>query len=89
VKAFSHFSTILQESFVTVWIPSPFQGGPIDSETQGVALGWSAAALSAPESKISKFEFTNFDSWPFLRRPGSVEILDENVGFVRRAAPKL
>jgi len=34
------------------------QGAPIDSETQGVALGWSAAALSAPESKLSKSEFT-------------------------------
>ena len=36
----------------------PLQGAPIDSETQGVALGWSAAALSAPESKLSKSEFT-------------------------------
>jgi hypothetical protein len=32
-------------------IPAPLQGAPIESETQGVALGWSAAALSAPDSK--------------------------------------
>jgi hypothetical protein len=37
------------------------QGAPIDSETQGVALGWSAAALSAPESKLSKSKFTSLD----------------------------
>jgi hypothetical protein len=35
------------------------QGAPIDSETQGVALGWSAAALSAPDSKSRKSEITS------------------------------
>jgi hypothetical protein len=35
------------------------QGAPINSETQGVALGWSAAALSAPEPKLSKSEFAS------------------------------
>jgi hypothetical protein len=32
-------------------LPAPFQGGPhyIHPETQGVALGWLPAALSAPE----------------------------------------
>jgi hypothetical protein len=43
------------------------QGGPIDSETQGVALGWSAAALSAPESKLYKSEFTSLAGWPLMR----------------------
>jgi hypothetical protein len=42
-------------------IPPPLQGAPIDSETQGVALGWSAAALSAPQSKLSKSKFTSLD----------------------------
>jgi hypothetical protein len=37
-------------------IPPPLQGGPINSETQGVALGWSAAALSAPRSKDVQFQ---------------------------------
>src|ERR1700730_8119422 len=36
-------------------------------KTQGVALGWIAAALSAPESKLYKSEFTSFDSSPFVR----------------------
>src|SRR5467141_2642288 len=48
-------------------IPAPLQGAPIDSETQGVALGWVAAALSAPESKLCKSEFTSLDGWPFMR----------------------
>src|SRR5713226_5539582 len=48
-------------------IPAPLQGAPLDSETQGVALGWSAAALSAPESKSCKSEFTSLDSWPIVR----------------------
>src|SRR5260370_28880442 len=39
--------------------PSPLQGEPIDYETQGVALGWNAAAPSAPESRLGKSEFTN------------------------------
>ena len=43
------------------------QGGTIDSETQGVALGWRAPALSVPESKLCKSEFTSFDGWPFMR----------------------
>src|SRR6266404_9391040 len=51
---------------VRVHVP-PLQGAPINSETQGVALGWSAAALSAPESKLCKSEFTSFDGWPFMR----------------------
>jgi hypothetical protein len=42
-------------------IPAPLQGAPIDSETQGVALGWSAAALSAPESRLKKSKFTSLD----------------------------
>jgi hypothetical protein len=37
--------------------PAPPQGAPIDSETQGVALGWSATALSAPKSEICKSQF--------------------------------
>src|SRR5467141_5125592 len=47
--------------------PPPLQGAPIDSETQGVAMGWSAAALSAPESKLCKSELTCLDGWPFMR----------------------
>src|SRR6266436_1991860 len=47
--------------------PLPLQGTPIDSETQGVALGWSAAALSAPESKLCESEFASLDGWPFVR----------------------
>jgi len=39
-------------------IPAPFQGAPTDSETQGVALGWSAPALSAPDYKLCKSEFS-------------------------------
>jgi hypothetical protein len=35
------------------------QGAPSGSKTQGAALGWNAAALSAPESKLRKSEFTN------------------------------
>jgi hypothetical protein len=42
-------------------IPAPLQGAPIDSETQGVALGYHAAALSAPEPKLYKPEFRSFD----------------------------
>src|SRR5467141_1059855 len=49
-------------------IPAPLQGAPIDSETQGVALGCHAAALSAPESKLCKSEFTSLDGWPSMRR---------------------
>jgi hypothetical protein len=41
------------------------QGAPIKSETQGVALGWCAAALSAPESKLCMSEFTSQDGWSF------------------------
>ena len=48
-------------------IPPPLQGGPIDSESQGVALGLRAAALSAPESKLCKSEFASLDGWPFVR----------------------
>src|SRR5467141_3544636 len=48
--------------------PPPLQGAPIDAETQGVALGWTAAALSAPESKLCKSELTSLDGWPFMRR---------------------
>src|SRR5467141_3331896 len=48
-------------------IPAPLQGAPIDPETQAVALSWSAAALSAPESKLRKSEFTSFDGWQFMR----------------------
>src|SRR5712664_3147777 len=52
---------------VRVHVP-PCKGGPIDSETEGVALGWSAAALSVPESKLCKSEFTSLDGWPFMSR---------------------
>ncbi len=31
--------------------PAPLQGAPIDSKTQGVALGLSAAALSVPDDQ--------------------------------------
>src|ERR1700704_6489164 len=48
-------------------IPAPLQGAPIDSETQGVALGYHAAAPSAPEPKLCKSEFTSLDGWPFMR----------------------
>src|SRR5882762_6446590 len=51
---------------VRVHVP-PCKGAPIDSETQGIALGWSAPALSAPESKLCKSEFTSFDGCPFIR----------------------
>src|SRR5467141_3884301 len=50
-----------------VGIPAPLQGAPIDSETQGVALGYHAAAPSAPEPKLSKPKFRSFDGWPFMR----------------------
>ena len=43
------------------------QGGPIDSETQGVTLGWSAAAPSASESKLCESEFRSLDGWPYMR----------------------
>jgi hypothetical protein len=42
------------------------QGAPIDSETHGVALGWSAAALSAPKSMLIKSKFTRFNGQPFI-----------------------
>src|SRR6266481_4678590 len=48
-------------------IPAPLRGAPIDSETQGVALGYHAAAPSAPEPKLYKPEFRSFDGWPFMR----------------------
>src|SRR3977135_1924016 len=48
-------------------IPAPLQGALIDSETQGVALGYHAAAPSAPEPKLYKPEFRSFDGWPFMR----------------------
>src|SRR3981189_2391805 len=48
-------------------IPAFFQGAPIDSETQGVALGYHAAAPSAPEPMLYKPEFRSFDGWPFMR----------------------
>jgi hypothetical protein len=38
-----------------------------DSETQGVALGLRAAALSAQESKSCKSEFTILGGWPFMK----------------------
>jgi hypothetical protein len=44
------------------------QGAPIESETQGVALGWNAAALSAPELKSRKSEFMSRGGWQFMRR---------------------
>jgi hypothetical protein len=40
----------------------------IGSETQGVALGFIAVVLSAPESKLSKSEFTSLEGWPSVRR---------------------
>jgi hypothetical protein len=39
----------------------------LDPETQGVALGWNTTALSAPESKSSKYKFTSLDTLPFMR----------------------
>src|SRR6266404_831992 len=47
-------------------IPPPLQGGSIHTETQGVALGLRPAALSAPESKVRKFEFTSLETWLFM-----------------------
>ena len=48
--------------------PAPFQGAPFDSQTQGVALGLHPAALSAPQPRPRKSEFTSFDaSCPFTR----------------------
>src|SRR6266566_3493652 len=38
-------------------IPPPLQGVPINSETQGVALGWSTGALSAANSKTWKLNY--------------------------------
>src|SRR6266478_1450938 len=49
-------------------IPPPLQGGSIHTETQGVALGLRPAALSAPESKLRKSEFTSLETWPLVRR---------------------
>ena len=48
-------------------IPPPFQGALIDSETQGVAQGLRTPALSAPESKLCKSEFTTLAGRPFIR----------------------
>jgi hypothetical protein len=48
-------------------IPAPLQGAPLDSETQGVALGWHPAAPSAPEPKLDIPEFRRFDGWSFMR----------------------
>jgi len=45
----------------------PFQGAPIDSETEGVVLRLRAAAPSALEPKLYKPEFRSFDDWPFIR----------------------
>ncbi len=47
-------------------IPSPLQGAPIDSEIRGAALGRSAAAPSAPESKLCKSEFTTLAGRPVI-----------------------
>jgi hypothetical protein len=41
--------------------------GRANSETQGVALGWSAAVPSAPKSKLPKSDFISCDRWPFVR----------------------
>ena len=48
-------------------IPAFFQGAPIDLETQGVALGYHAAAPSVQEPKLYKPEFRSFDGWPYMR----------------------
>jgi hypothetical protein len=42
--------------------PAPFQASPFDSQTQGVALGLHPAALSAPQARSRKSEFTFFDA---------------------------
>ncbi len=49
-------------------IPAPLQGASINSETQGVALGWSAAALSAPKSKDVQIRIHESYGRPFTRR---------------------
>src|SRR6267378_4359366 len=62
-------------------IPAPLQGAPIDSETQGVALGYHAAAPSAPELKLHKPELRSFDDWPFIKW------LPENCGGSMTTSP--
>src|SRR6266404_2377956 len=52
-------------------IPAPLQGAPIDSETQGVALGYHAPAPSAPEPNSSeKFAQGPLSGYLFLLRKG-------------------
>jgi hypothetical protein len=51
-------------------MPAPLQGAPINSETQGVALGWSPAALSAPQSESGKSQFTSLAGQRWFRRTG-------------------
>src|SRR6266849_5990403 len=46
--------------------PPPLQDALIDSETRGVALGFLAAALSAPESKWCTSKFTSLAGCPFI-----------------------
>ena len=46
--------------------PPPLQGAPINSETEGVALGWIAAALSAPKSKDVQIRIHESYGWPFM-----------------------
>jgi len=57
------------------------QGAPIDSDTQGVALGYHAAAPSAPEPKLHKPELRSFDDWPFIKW------LPENCGGSMTTSP--
>jgi hypothetical protein len=46
---------------------APCKGAAINPETQGVALGWSAVALSTPESELCKSKCTSRDGWPLVR----------------------
>jgi hypothetical protein len=43
------------------------QGAPINSKTQGVALGLFAAALSAPKSKDVQIRIHKSYRWPSMR----------------------
>ncbi len=55
-----------RNSALKAWrFPAPFQGAPINTETQCVALGWSAAAPSAPKSKDVQIRILESYGWPF------------------------
>ena len=74
-----------RNSALKAWrFPAPFQGAPINTETQCVALGWSAAAPSAPKSKDVQIRILESYGWPFTRWLGHIEILLYPVVVVAR-----